>query len=249
MYLKFGIVDFVVFSMAFFVVNGGKSLWEVPDTNNVTESDYLVDDMWIYLGNYPAPKSALISASLWKDGRIPYKIDSKYFDFSKKLIKESMQDISSVSCIKFVEQTNERDFLYVKNLHNCASHIGFTGGSQTLALSVKLCMKKGLILHELMHALGFVHEHCRDDRDNYITINERNVADDQLHNFVEYETGLLNDWSEKYDFNSIMHYDAYAFAKDKSIPVIESLVEGGNLEIREVLSPADIRKLNKLYKC
>ena len=38
------------------------------------------------------------------------------------------------------------------------------------------CVKQGIIMHEIMHALGFWHEHARRDRDDHITIQEENIA-------------------------------------------------------------------------
>ena len=66
--------------------------------------------------------------------------------------------------------------------------MGRKGGKQTLSLKPpddKKChclCDVGRTLHEMMHALGFYHEHSRTDRDNYIKIVEENV---KKGNFIQ----------------------------------------------------------------
>ena len=63
----------------------------------------------------------------------------------------------------------------------CWSYMGRKGGKQTLSLkppdenSCHCLCDIGRVLHEMMHALGFYHEHSRPDRDDYIGIVEENV--------------------------------------------------------------------------
>ena len=37
------------------------------------------------------------------------------------------------------------------------------------------CHRKGVVIHELLHALGMTHEHCRADRNEFIRINMENI--------------------------------------------------------------------------
>jgi hypothetical protein len=59
---------------------------------------------------------------------------------------------------------------------SCSSDIGKKGGNQSVSISrASECVSKGIIMHELLHALGLWHEHTRTDRDNYIEIIYHNV--------------------------------------------------------------------------
>ncbi len=44
-------------------------------------------------------------------------------------------------------------------------------------------MQVGTVVHELMHAVGFYHEHSRYDRDKYVTVHFGNVKAGRQHNF------------------------------------------------------------------
>lgn len=55
--------------------------------------------------------------------------------------------------------------------------MGRIGDKQVVSLQRFGCVRHGIIQHEVLHALGFLHEHTRSDRDNYITILWDNIID------------------------------------------------------------------------
>jgi len=70
----------------------------------------------------------------------------------------------------------------------------------------------GHIKHEMMHTLGFYHEHSRSDRDQYIKVNWEHISDGNEAQFLTYR--WTTGFGEHYDYDSIMHYSSKAFSKD-----------------------------------
>ena len=60
-------------------------------------------------------------------------------------------------------------------------------------------------MHELVHALGFYHEHQRPDRDNFITINKANIEQEDEYEFNKISSSLTDSLGESYDYESIMY--------------------------------------------
>lgn len=89
-----------------------------------------------------------------------------------------MDDYATYTCIKFQPRKDEKDYVRITGKSNgCHAHVGRTGGAQTVNLANSGCSHKGTAIHELMHALGFDHEQNRNDRDDFVTINENNVVE------------------------------------------------------------------------
>ena len=66
-------------------------------------------------------------------------------------------------CVTFVPANNSsRNFVTIDSGPTCSSEVGMRGGEQLLYMN-SACFANGLIVpvHELMHTLGFVHEHNR----------------------------------------------------------------------------------------
>ncbi|XP_028292412.1 high choriolytic enzyme 1-like isoform X1 [Gouania willdenowi] len=191
------------------------------------------------------------NACLWPksvDGfvYVPYLLSPLYDDMDRITIETGMQDIATGTCVKFIPRTHEASFLDIQPRYGCWSFLGQTGGSQTLSLQTPGCMWSGVASHEFMHALGFVHEQSRSDRDHYVTIVWKNVMRDYMHNFRKQVTNNLN---SPYDYNSVMHYGRYAFSEDGGPTIIPKPDPYIPIGQRDGPSALDLHKINVLYNC
>ncbi|KAK8763782.1 hypothetical protein V5799_020035 [Amblyomma americanum] len=132
---------------------------------------------------------------------------------------------------------------------SCSSSIGRKGGMQRLSLGNN-CDYKGVIVHELLHAVGFIHEHTRSDRDEYLDIFEENVAQEQLRNFDKLRPSQ-NRLITGFDTQSIMLYGSTAFSR---APGLITMLTRDGKRLPEVyqkkgLSSNDAHRIRVLYKC
>uniref|UniRef100_A0A8C6Q3P3 Metalloendopeptidase n=1 Tax=Nothobranchius furzeri TaxID=105023 RepID=A0A8C6Q3P3_NOTFU len=138
------------------------------------------------------------------------------------------------------------DHYTMLSVPRCWSFLGQTGGSQVLSLQSPGCMWAGIAAHEFMHALGFVHEQSRSDRDHYVTIVWKNIMPEHIHNFRKQATNNLN---SPYDYSSVMHYGRYAFSEDGGPTIIPRPDPYIPIGQRDGPSALDLHKINTLYDC
>nr|CAH0105035.1 unnamed protein product [Daphnia galeata] len=204
--------------------------------------------------------NAVVDMTLtWPSGTIPYVLSASFVihsrignplgNYERSVIAKAILEFHNKTCIRFVPRTNQNDYVKIMSTIGCSSNVGRAGGEQQISLG-KGCIYVGIIMHELMHAVGFWHEQSRTDRDDYITIHWRNIIEGMAFNFQKHDQGRIQYLDQPYDTGSIMHYDAYAFAKDRRYPTITSKKnDGQQLGQREGFSNSDMLKLNRLYKC
>ncbi|XP_070762942.1 high choriolytic enzyme 1-like [Enoplosus armatus] len=177
---------------------------------------------------------------------VPYVIAGDYTSRERAVIERGLQSFHSASCIRFVPRTSERDYIHIQSLDGCFSYVGRRFNEQALSLMRQGCLYHHVVQHELLHALGFKHEQCRSDRDQYIRIQWENVIPGWEYAFDKINT--LNQGTP-YDYNSVMQYKKYAFSKNNQptmVPIPDPNVEFGTAT---EMSQNDITRLNRLYNC
>jgi hypothetical protein len=177
---------------------------------------------------------------VWPGCVVPWEFDGVPLAMQVR-IKVALSVWASQSPCTFPAHTTEADFLVFRiNMDdtNKASHsaIGRQGGGQEVSIYYG-ATNSFTIVHEIGHALGLFHEHSRHDRNLFVTVNTANIrsgfADEFAIDKNSQDLGL-------YNFNSVMHYPATAFAKPGAGPTLVSKVPGAAFGQRAFLDDGDV---------
>ncbi|XP_058817724.1 low choriolytic enzyme-like [Topomyia yanbarensis] len=186
----------------------------------------------------------------WPKGIVPvYIAENNFADKGKQVIREALKVISKKTCIKF-RRYREEDTSWVvfrSNASGCWSSVGMYPGGQTVNLQKPSCVRRNIVIHEVLHALGFWHQQSASNRDDYVRILWENIIPKHKKNFKRYNTSIITDFGIEYDYDSIMHYSAKAFSNNKK-PTIEPLQPDVVLGKRKGLSKKDIAKVQHMYQ-
>lgn len=207
------------------------------------------------LGIYPTPYN------LWAMARFTYS--SSLTSTQRARIKTALLHIESLTNVRFYNATGQPtrdpvygfdypyiDFVPTGDQDVSSSYIGRIGGRQQISLAdfAFNSWNTGVIVHEICHALGMLHEQSRPDRDNYVTIISSNLTSMGSSNFTKRTTNYY--YIGDYDFESVMGYGSFtnstSMVNNTSIAMYTKK-DGSSISQGSGLSYKDRLWLNALY--
>ena len=181
----------------------------------------------------------------WTNNTVVYVKQNLPENIEREL-KKSMDEWSSKTNVRFKERTNESNYVTIRmNGRNCncgSANLGMNGSRGVINLGSRTTAV--VLIHEIGHTLGYIHEQNRSDRDDYIKINFENISDGAADQFYKSSNPRL--LTSKFDVKSTMMYGSYTFSKNRK-PTITDL-NGNALPRRQApISEGDIAGTNVLY--
>ncbi|XP_049300732.1 zinc metalloproteinase nas-1 isoform X1 [Anopheles funestus] len=221
------------------------------DSRNVEElGSYVQGDILI---NRPGGRNGISNnAARWPKGVVPFVISGNFDAKGMQLIEQAINEYHQKTCIRFVPRMGETNYVSFESSDSgCWSSVGMIGGKQPVNLQIPGCTTLvGTVMHEMMHALGFLHEQNREDRDSWVAIRYENIKPGTKNNFEKAKKGSTNSFGVSYDYGSIMHYSSNAFSTNGRATIeAKKPVNGAKMGQRDGFSWNDMEKLNRMYEC
>lgn len=173
----------------------------------------------------------VLTGTKWTNGNVPYRFDPAVTPAQQALFLEAVAELEAVCAVNFFPRTTQTNYVTIRPnpsttcSANCSqATVGMAGNEQFVNVGSNHWNNRYVLVHELMHTLGFRHEHtrpgCQDPITGQITVLWNNVSQTLCgtgggspcnSNFVEQPvagTSVVG----PYDFESIMHYAPTSFS-------------------------------------
>lgn len=181
---------------------------------------------------------------LWPTARIPYHIQPAVENPAR--VHEALAMFEGTA-VRFVPYEGQEDaIVFDVGTGHCKSYVGYIGGKQQIWLTPACGPRE--IAHEIMHALGFIHEQNRADRDAFVEVLNDNVDEKHAVNFELFPPEFMAaSGRAEFDFESLMIYPTWMFAKG-ALPTMQSRVPGQRIQPLDAPSARDLERIDLVYR-
>ncbi|CAH2250030.1 jg12862 [Pararge aegeria aegeria] len=196
----------------------------------------------------------VVANTRWPNNVMIFNYASNEFNNAQQnAIRTAMSWIEHFSCVRFRWRSNERVFVRMTgNPTGCYAHVGFSTAHPNRVLNLARnnhCFSHGVIIHELLHSLGFQHMHQTYERDSFVRINWNNIISGQEFAFTRFPRNQVNLHGLPYEYTSIMHYHNQAFSRNRQPTIVPLRSFSGTMGQMEQTSYWDWLRLRRHYNC
>ncbi|WP_025741739.1 M12 family metallopeptidase [Aquimarina pacifica] len=221
---------------------GSEVIAENINDTYILEGDIVIAPNQIQVSKEEIKSNGRINL-LWPNNIVFFEIDSNLDN--QERITDAIAHWEVNTHIRFVQRTNQVDYVRFQSGSGCSSNLGRIGGEQIITIG-DVCTT-GNTIHEIGHAVGLLHEQGREDRDQFITVNFDNMDLESQPYFETWrQRGFVATDLTPFDLGSIMMYASYAFSNNGE-PTITRNDGSVYTTNREVLSANDIAGVDVLY--
>ncbi|MGE8556814.1 MAG: M12 family metallopeptidase [Chryseobacterium jejuense] len=223
---------------------GGQEItYEKKDGLNFFQGDIVLSDQQLAEGG--AANKGGASLYKWPSGKIYYTIAGNMGSININKINSAVSEYNNKTNTQWIPRTNQSNYVeFIFGSSNGSdgwAHIGYQGGKQTISLDQYISV--GSVIHEMGHTVGLYHEHARQDRDQYVSIQWNNIQDGQAYNFNKYTSGTD---IGPFNINSVMMYWPNSYSKNGQ-PTIKRANNTNFTYNRTGFTTGDINTINTMY--
>lgn len=221
--------------------------------------------------------SARLDEYLWRDHpaggffQVPYQFTQEARDLGhigdswqnaltesqKNTVRAALRNMEGLTrALRFVEVQGQELGPFVaigQYIGGCWSYIGNIAREMEKTYQIinlgPGCVHSDVVMHEMMHALGFHHEHARSDRDDYVAVQYQNIIEGAEANFAKSLVTSFPLRGTHYDYRSVMHYGPKDFSRNGQDTIVPLLSGGQYAGTAVSMSEGDIVELRLLYGC
>ena len=155
------------------------------------------------------------TATPWPGGNVYYTFDSSVSAIEQREFLDGAAEWALFANLHFIARSTQINYVTIvstnmyatNNTEGGSSSVGMVGGQQFILYWFNNnAWDRKIVLHEIGHTLGLIHEQIRSDRDYYLTVITNNM--------IPGYTGLIKQNNTRnespFDFLSVMMYDQYS---------------------------------------